>query len=146
MVLFEQVDAIALVRASEVLSICTDNQLLNLRCALIRDGKVRWVLLLELIVDAHDLDLTLGQSDQKFTIRSELHARNQSLTRRFSILRVTNFGSFLGQHSLIAAFLILLCNVIENDEAEVILIIVDSNPAVILGHSQVWLIRVNGNC
>lgn len=59
MVLLEQVDAVALVRACEVLSIRADNQLLNFRSALVRDRKVRRILFLKLIVHAHNLDLTL---------------------------------------------------------------------------------------
>ena len=86
MVLLEQVDAVTLVRACEVLSIGADNQLLNFRSALVRDRKVRRILLLELIVDAHNLDLTLGQGDEQLTIWSELHASDQSLSRWLSIL------------------------------------------------------------
>ena len=145
-VLLEQVDAVTLVRACEVLSIGADNQLLNFRSALVRDRKVRRILLLELIVDAHNLDLTLGQGDEQLTIWSELHASDQSLSRWLTILRVTNLGSFLGQHSLITTLFVLLRDVIENDKAEVVLVIIDSDPAIILGHGQVWLIWVHCNC
>ena len=146
MVLFEQVDTVFSVWASEVFSISTDDQLLNFISSLVRNGKICLVLLLKLSFDAHDLDLTLGQSDKELTIWRELHASDQSLSSRLTILRVTNLGSFLWQHCLICIFLVFLCNVIENDQAKVVLVVVNSDPAIVLGHSQVWLTRVDGNC